>query len=385
MKKILITTGLFPPDIGGPATYVNTLVKELPKHDFDIRVVTYADTKSVSKIGSVKIIKIDRKQNIIFRYLDFTAAIIKNLNWADIVYTQGPVSEGFPTWLACKFKRKPYILKVVGDYAWEQYKQQGTNSNQSVEQFQKSRHEPKTEYRKKVQELVAKGAKQIITPSNYLKGIISQWGVNEEKIKVIYNAVEIPPIKEGKQTLKTQLGLKGDIILTAGRLVRGKGYETLIEIMPELLKGNANFKLIIAGSGPEKNSLQEIINSLNLEKNVFLAGQLAKNELLKLMKASDMFVLNSEHETMSNVIIEALNVGVPIIASNRGGNPEIIKNDHNGILVDCGDKEKLILNIVKLWHNRMAANDFIINGQKIAEEKFSKHEMISKLLNTLNK
>ena len=384
MKKLLLISGIYPPDIGGPATHVKTLVQELPKNGIKTRVITFGDKKTTEADGDTKIVKISRKQNIFFRYIDFTIAILQNLNWADVIYAQGLVSEGFPTWIACKLKRRKYFLKIVGDYAWEQYKQQSNDNNQSVEEFQNNNHNKATERRKAIQKLVAKGAKLIITPSNYQKNIIKGWGIDGDKIKVIYNAVQSAVIKEGKITLKSELGIKGNIILTAGRLVNGKGYQALIEIMPELLKGNPNFMLVIAGDGPIKSSLEEVIQKLELKKNIFLSGQIDKQKLMRLMKASDMFVLNSEHETMSNVLIEAMGVGVPVIASNRGGNPEIIENDHSGILVEYNDKEKLILNIVKLWHNRMVANDFIINGQKVAKDKFSKENMIHTLTKTLS-
>ncbi|MCX6800458.1 MAG: glycosyltransferase family 4 protein [Candidatus Falkowbacteria bacterium] len=383
MKKILITTGIYPPDIGGSATYAKTLAEELPKRGFEVRIITCGKKKEVVENGQTKIITIDREQNVLFRYIDYYAEVMRNLGWADMVYAQGPVSEGFATYLACKTLRKKYYLKVVSDVAWEQYSS-GNNKEISIEEFQNKKLNLKIELRRWMEHKVARGAKIIITPSNYLKGLIKQWGVTEDKIQVIYNAVEILEIKEGKSTLKSELGLNGNVILSAGRLVTWKGFGLLIEIMPELLKGNANYKLIIVGDGPEKNNLKEQIEKLGLEKVVFLVDKMDKKDLWKLMKASDMFVLNSTYEGLSHVLIEAMLVGVPIIASSNGGNVELIENNYSGILINYNDRDKLILNIVKLWHNRMLANDLIINAQKKAQQSFNQAVMLDNLIKIIN-
>ena len=383
-KNILIATGIYPPDIGGPATYVKILEEEFSRRGFEVRIITYGDSKGVKDNNGARVIKVDRNQNVVFRYIDYFLEVLRNLSWAEAVYVQGPVSEGFPTFLACKVRRKGYILKVVGDYAWEQFRQV-SESSVNVENFQKGKYNVKTELHRKVQKLVAKGAKKVITPSNYLKGVIKQWGIHDEKINVIYNAVSVPEIKKGKSTLKSELGLKGDIILSAGRLVPWKGFNTLIGLMPELLKGNVNFKLVIAGDGPEKNSLKRQIKKLNLEKSVFLAGQLEKNELWRLMKASDMFVLNSEYEGLSHIVIEAMVVGVPVIASSCGGNFELIKHNFTGLLIEYNNREQLQLNIIKLWHNRVVANEIVRNAQNLSCEKFSNNNMVISLIGELNK
>ncbi|MFH1661806.1 MAG: glycosyltransferase [Candidatus Falkowbacteria bacterium] len=387
-KNILIATGIFPPDIGGPATYVKTLCDELPEKGFNVKVVTYFDKNSKLnhsiKIqnSKFKIFKINKNRNLVIRYFNYFLRVLKLLNWANIVYVQGPVSEGLPSWLACKLRRKKYILKIVGDYGWEQGTQR-FGVNDLLDEFQNKKYNNSVERIRKIQKLVARGAEKIITPSEYLKNIVKKWGISDDKIKVIYNCVD-PSHSTGrsKEEIKKELCLSGDIILSAGRLVPWKGFELLIDLMPELLKANPDFKLIIAGEGPEFENLSLKIKNLELEKFIKLIGKVEHEKLLKYMKASDIFMLNTGYEGLSHVIIEAMQVGLPVITTNVGGNPEVVKNGENGLLVEYNNKEEIKNAILKLDKDVELKNK-LVNNAKDNFGKFSKERMISEVIEFL--
>ncbi|MCK5320497.1 glycosyltransferase, partial [Candidatus Parcubacteria bacterium] len=116
-KKILAATGIFPPDIGGPATYVNTLLGELPKQGFEVKVVTYANKNQEfeNNFSNDKVFRVSRNQNIFLRYFKYFLEIWKLMSWADLVYIQDPISSGIPASLACCLRGKKYYLKIVGD------------------------------------------------------------------------------------------------------------------------------------------------------------------------------------------------------------------------------------------------------------------------------
>ena len=103
--KVLIATSIFPPDIGGPATYSKILADELPKHGVDVDVLSYGF--------------ISHEAPKIFRYLFYFLKIFKRAFGADLIYAQDPVF-GLAPCVASLILRKPFVLKVVGDYAWEQ-------------------------------------------------------------------------------------------------------------------------------------------------------------------------------------------------------------------------------------------------------------------------
>ncbi len=378
MKKLLVATGIYPPDIGGPATYVKTLQDELPNFGYEVKVVTYANNSETAN----NVFKINRHQNILKKYFEFFKAVYKNIAWADLVYTQGPVSDGLPVFFACKLKKKKYILKIVGDHAWEQGKQR-FGVTEMLDEFQNKKYSCKVEIIRFAQRLVARQAVKVITPSHYLKKIVSQWGVDENKIEVVYNSVEEVILEENRDSLRQQFGFSGDIICSVGRLVKWKGFDVLIEAMVDLIKVNHDFKLLIFGDGPEKKYLQEIIDKLQLADSVKLMGSQPQVKLWQYMGASDMFILNTGYEGLPHIIIEAMQLKLPVVATNRGGNTEVIEDGVNGLLIEYNDKEKIKEAVIELSKNKDKKNKLIENGAVVAR-RFNREQMIAGVIKVLD-
>ncbi|MCK5511107.1 glycosyltransferase family 4 protein [Candidatus Parcubacteria bacterium] len=382
-KNILIATGIFPPDIGGPATYVDTLLKELPKRGIEVRVVTYASGNQEFKnnLSDDKIFRISREQNIILRYFCYFLQVWKLISWADIIYTQGPISSGIPASFACRLCKKKYYLKIVGDYAWEQGRQK-YGIKEGLDDFQIKKYDFRVELLRFLEYRVARGAAKVIVPSNYLKSIVLKWGIVEEKINVIYNSVRKAEIMKEKKALRKELCISGAVIISVGRLVPWKGFDMLIDIMPELLRINPNFKLLIAGSGPELSNYQLSIMNYELQNSVKLLGSLEQKILWQYMKASDFFVLNTGYEGLPHIIIEAMYLGLPVITTDVGGNVEVVKPGENGLLVEYNNKEQIKNAILEIWKNKEARQEMIENGKKDLE-KFSVKNMIDSLVKIL--
>ena len=382
-KKVLVATGIFPPDIGGPATYVDTLLKELPKRGFELRVVTYCDTQQVkhNTQQDANVFRINRKQNIILRYFKYFLQIWKLIFWADLVYIQDPVSAGIPASLACRLRAKKYYLKIVGDYAWEQGKQKyGVKEN--LDDFQEKKYGWQIALIRFFQKQTAKNAAKIIVPSNYLKSIVLKWGESANKINVIYNSVRKAEVLEDKAVLREKLGISEDVIVSVGRLVPWKGFNTLIDIMPELLKVDPKFKLLIIGEGPELENYKARIKNQGLNNNVKLLGSLEQKKLWQYMKASDLFVLNTSYEGLPHIIIEAMYLGLPVITTDVGGNSEVVNPGKNGLLLEYNNKKQIKNAILEIWKNKEVKQEMIENGKKDLE-KFSVKNMIDSLIEIL--
>lgn len=375
-KKILIATGIYPPDTGGPATYVTTLFKELPQKGIDLKVVTYSD-----QIESIEenVYKVSRKNNLLVRYVKYFFQVFKLIKWADIVYIQGLVSEGLPAYLVCRLYNKKYILKIVGDYAWEQGRQRFSVQD-NLDDFQNKKYSWQVELMRKVQKIVSKKADKIITPSQYLKNIVAKWGIDENKIKVIYNSVKVINLKEDKNKLREKYGLKGEIILSMGRFVPWKGFEILIRLVPNLIADRPNLKLVIVGDGPEFSKYEKLIKDLNLEENVILTGRMDQQKFWEYIKASDMFVLNTGYEGLSHVIIEAMSLALPVVSTKVGGNPELIENKKTGILVEYNNKDQLKKAILGLLDSYDEANKLGQNAKEKIEKSFDQKNMIEELV-----
>jgi glycosyltransferase involved in cell wall biosynthesis len=353
---ILIATGIYPPDIGGPATYSKLLHDELPRKGIGVRVLSFGEVCRFPRI---------------FRHFFYFIKVLKRAKKVDIVYAQDPVSVGFPAMLATKILRKKFYLKVVGDYAWEQYLQKKGSDFISPDDFQKQKFDFLTELRRRIERKTAKEAEKIIVPSNYLKNIVKAWGVEENKIKVIYNAFTPAIIKEKREALRDKFKIDEFSIFTIGRLVPWKGFSLLIDI----IKDFPDLKLIIAGDGPDRKKLEEKVKKLKLDERVKFTGRIKHKEVYQYKKACDLFILNTGYEGFSHNLLEALYIGIPIITTKVGGNPELIKDNFNGLLVSYNNKRELSEAIKKIINNNDLAIELANNGKK-GILNFSKEKMI---------
>lgn len=370
--KLVIAAEIFPPDIGGPATYSQKLAVELTNRDWQVKLICYS-AKMQSDNCAFPIFRILRRANPLKHYLNYFWTLLKLAKDCDVIYAQGPVSSGLPAVIVGKILRKKVAVKVVGDYAWEQAR----NSQQTdlgIDEFQAKKFTGKIGRLQSIERRVCQKANKVVVPSQYLKKIVKGWGIGEDKIEVIYNSFEAPELKSKKPTDK-------NLIISAGRLVPWKGFDTLISLMPELLKENPNFKLKIFGFGPEKEKLEKLIKAYNLSNSVAIIS-LSHDQLLEELSAAGIFILNSGYEGLSHVILEAMSLDVLTAASHVGGNSELITNDFNGYLFEYNNRDEIKKAIMNSYNYPKASDRFIINSKKLLE-KFTFKEMISKTIKTL--
>ncbi len=379
--KIIFATGIFPPDIGGPATYVEKLANELVQRRFEISVITFSDNKIKEKYD-FPVIGISRKYPKAIRYFIYFLKLLKLAKNKDVIYSQNQTSAGLPSVLVSKILKKRLILKIVGDAAWENYANRVTEFN-SIEIFQEKKYDFLTELFRKTRSFVAKNADIIIVPSQYLKNIVKGWGVPEQSIKIVYNALEqLSEPHISKEEIKKKIRIKGDIILSIGRLAPWKGFSALIDIFPELLKENPDFKLIIVGEGEEKKKLELRVEKLRLKDNVKLVGKVSHQDIPLYFKAADIFILNSGYEGLPHVVLEAMQFGVPVVISSKGGNPELIKDSFNGFLIGYNNKEQIKNTLLKLWQDKNLQKRFVENSKEKLKE-FSWKNLINKTIKIL--
>lgn len=319
--NVLVVTGIFPPDIGGPATYVPAIGEELAKRGHRISVLTLSDDRpSDDRNYPFGVERISRAGFKLWRFARAAAAIFRKGRKADVIYVNGLALEAAA---ANIFLRRPLVQKIVGDWAWERASSKGW-VRESFDQFQSRRHGFKVGLLKALRRFCARRADRLIVPSRYLAGAVAGWGIAEEKIVVVYNAVEAPPAARGEVPLATPVK-----IVTVGRLVPWKQIDRLIEA----LAGCEQAGLVVVGDGPERARLEAIGRSCRASERVYFAGQKSKAETLALMSACDLFVLNSTYEGFPHVVLEAMSAGLPVIATAVGGTPELVRDGDNGILI----------------------------------------------------
>ncbi|MEK7501446.1 MAG: glycosyltransferase family 4 protein [Patescibacteria group bacterium] len=348
--KILVATGIYPPDIGGPATYSKLLFDELPKRGIDVFVVSFGRVRKYPKII----------RHSIYFFIVFVKAFS-----VDIIFAQDTVSVGFPSLCVAKILGKKFFVRVPGDYAWEQAVQRYGISD-SIDEFQNKKYFRHVEFLRKVQKITVNNADKVITPSMYFKNLVSGWVKNRGKVFCIYNGIDFSDIPEPNNKYNSKT------IISAGRLVPWKGFQTLIGMMRFL----PDWKLFIAGDGPMKDELESTIIKDDVKDRVCLLGQIPRKELIEKIQKSDIFVLNTSFESFSFQIVEAMAVGTPVITTNIGNLAEIIDNERSGILIAPNDEQVIITNIKRLSYDLAFRNRIVVE----AKEKVK----IFSIENTLN-
>ncbi|MFA5942663.1 MAG: glycosyltransferase family 4 protein [Candidatus Paceibacterota bacterium] len=358
--SIIIASGSF----GGPATYSKLLGERLPSYGYEIKVVSFGDVLKYPKI---------------IRHFIYFFKVLYHGFGAEIIYAQDPVSVGLPALLASKMLFKRFFLKIVGDYAWEQGSQR-SGVSKLLDEFSTGYEEYSFLVRwfKKIQTFVANGAEKIIVPSNYLKRIVGNWGVDTSKISVVYNAFNEPKIAEEKTMLRETLNFKGHTIVSAGRLVPWKGFPTLIEAFAQIKNKYDDAELFIIDDGPDKEFLKNKVSELKLESSIKFLGRMPQQDLYKYIKAADIFALVSSYEGFSHLLIETLSIGTPIVTTPVGGNVEVIKEGENGLLVPFGDSDKTFEAIDRILSDKSLGEQLSLNGMK-SVVKFTEDEMLKNL------
>ncbi len=316
--RVLIAADIFPPIGGGPAIYAAGFSNALIAQGDEVTVVslTPASDTSVTKARVVAV----TKKNKVLKYLEYLGLLFRYARQAGVVYAMGPVNAGLPAWLAATLFGKKFVVKVVGDYAWEQSFQR-FGVTELIDEFQTKKYSGTVRILQRVQKFVVRSADQVIVPSEYLKKIVIGWGVLVDNIQVIYNAVETPAVRMIPKPEQEKW------IVSVARLTPWKGIDTLIRIMPKILRFFPETKLKIIGDGPEFEKLKKIISEQKLEDSADLMGLQTHETVLSYIKTADVFVLNSSYEGLSHVILEAHSFYTPVLASRVGGNPELVEGE----------------------------------------------------------
>ncbi len=383
-KKILIVTGIFPPDIGGPASYARTLAQRLSK-DHRVKVITYSSVRKFEqdKNYPFQVKRVWKKIPWFFRHTAYAIKVFGACKNANIVYSLSTLNGAIPSLAGARFFKKKFFIRIAGDYAW-QVAVEKDKTGLVIDDFQKAKKTGWVGFLHKIQVWACKKADEIIVPSKYLAGIVRGWDISGDKIKVIYNGVDFKGSDISREEAKKKIGIYGDIILSAGRLVPWKGFRMLIKIMPRLSEISQLFRLVIVGDGPDKKMLESMVKNLNLERKVYLAGRKSQEELATYLAAADMFVLNTGYEGFSHQILEAMVAGVPVITTAVGGNKEILRQGENGFMVKYQDEFNLIEAIKSLWQDNELKEEFKKEGKKTAEH-FSSEKMFQETVKVLTR
>jgi len=365
-KKILLATGIFPPDIGGPSTYVFSLAKELLLKEHKVKIAAYGDEKfsifnfsaqggsalggqfSLQSGGQANnfqlqnnqflIHKISRKNNIFLRYFKYFFRVFKLAKGADIVYAFDLSSSGLPALLAAKLRRRPVVVRLGGDFLWEKAFAKGWTDKPIMAYY-----ESKKSFKEKLyfilNKFVIKRFTKIVFSTDWQKEIyLKYYKVKNEETAVIINPY--PSVGE----IESPKEINNRNIIFAGRLIKLKNLERTIKAISSI-KG-VNFR--IYGEGPERENLEILISDLNLGNRVKLNNKLSHADFLKLLTESYAAIVPSVSEISPNTVLECIKLGKPVLVTRECGFYSKLKD--NLIFIDPLDtadirkKIELLLN-----------------------------------------
>ncbi|MDD5547585.1 MAG: glycosyltransferase family 4 protein [Candidatus Pacebacteria bacterium] len=373
MTKLLITTGIFPPDIGGPAAQIEYLASDLVNAGFKVTVLTYGSPEK--KERNFKLVKVSRKLLPGLKQLIFGIKVFYLAYKSEVIYTTDLYSPGYWSMLAAKILNRKFVARFAGDSAWETAVNSG-QTNDDIVVFQDKKYNSFIEKRKKQRANILKSADAIVAVSNFMKHLAMKIGVEESKIKVIYNAVDfLPDIPKYQEPAAPTLTF-------VGRLTPWKGVEMLVRVMAELKLKYKDIMLEVLGEGSEFENLKNLAENLGLKDNVMFRGRVSKQEALSILSRSTVFVLNTNYEGLPHTVLEAMSVGAPVITTLVGGNPEVVKDEENGFLLPYNDKRAWVGAIDRLLGDKGLRNKFSQNGLKTLE-KFKWNELLSKTIEVL--
>lgn len=335
-NNLLIATGIYPPDPGGPATYLHEVLPELQRRGWRPQVLTFSDTMA-NRGESFPVVRIPRRLYPL-RMGHYAASSLPLVGWAKVVYVH---QLGLPL---IGSRNAPRVVKIVGDLSWERGVRRGwVSPKEDIDLFQKrTRHDLRVGFDRDRLNSEARSYHSVIVPSEYLKRMVAGWGVDDAKIQVIYNALpsHYKASNLSQVEARKELDLDPDqpLLLTVGRMLPWKGVDHLIAALAQI----PEVKLVAAGDGPALAQAQREAAAAGLSERVTFLGSVPRGQVPLWMKAADYVALYSGYEGLSHVLLESLRAGTPVIASDKGGNPEVIAHGVNGLLVPYVNRDALI-------------------------------------------
>ena len=317
---ILITVGIFPPDIGGPASFVPKISKYLINKGHNVKIICLSDKEHLTYKDEVSVIRINRSLPIIFRWFKTIVKIYNVSKKSDLIFINGLGTE---TTIANLFSRKKVIRKIVGDPVWERVYNKKL-VDESFDDFQENKHGLFISLQKIIRNWSINKSNLIITPSQHLKTFINKIGF-DKKILVINNGVTIEqPNKAVFQNNIIQL-------LVVSRLVSQKNIDSIIKAVKVM--ENENIILKIVGDGSEINNLKLLVRKYELKEKVKFIGKIESLKLNEYLKDADIFIQASNYEGLPHSILEAINYEIPILSTEVGGCSVLLNKGERGYII----------------------------------------------------
>ena len=373
--RVLLVTNVFPPAIGGPATFGARLGEELFQCGHQVKVMCATEELSATNKFPFPVIRTGFSGNILQREIKIRIKLLKAVISSDIIYCMG--LEHQTAW-ACRVCRKPYVLRIGGDSVWEGARNLGTSVLEPEEFYTKNTQDKRIDVKVPEQRRLAqlRSATTVVYVSGYLKNLAGFWCASRPAHEsIILNGISINeqsklPVRSSTEPMR---------LLFIGRQTNWKGVDAILLALMNV----ENVKLTVAGYGPTLPANIDLVRRLGLGKKVEFLGHVDPKEVEKLMAKHHVLILPSLYEGLSNTLLEAGRGGLACIASDRGGNPEVIIHKETGLLVDPYSVEEIESAIRLLSDNDDERIRLADKHRKRVMYEFSMEQSVQKTVNVL--
>jgi glycosyltransferase involved in cell wall biosynthesis len=329
--KVLVISGIWPPDVGGPASHAPQVASFLQSRGHGVVVVTTASAPPPSATFPVHWVSRSLPKGVV--HVRTGLEVARRAARVDVVYTTGMFGRSA---VGATLARRPYIVKLTADPAFERARRRGIVGG-NVDQFQAASAGPKVRALRLARDAELRGAAHVFTPSSYLGELAVSWGVAPARVSVLPNPAPELPESEPREVLRASFGMDRLTLAFAGRLTAQKSLGLALRAISQV----DGVDLLIAGEGDERAPLEDAAAKLALSERVRFLGPLARDRVIDLFRAADAAILSSSWENFPHAVVEALAVGTPVIATRAGGVAEVVHDEVNGLIVPADDAEAL--------------------------------------------
>jgi glycosyltransferase involved in cell wall biosynthesis len=321
--RVLIVSGIWPPDVGGPASHAPEVAAFLRSRGHRVEAVVTADAPPAEQPYPVAWVPRSLPPGV--RHARSVQLIAARARRADVVYTTGMFGRSSA---AAAIARRPLVVKLTADPAYERAKRWRLFDG-SLADFQE-RPPAATLPLRLLRDADVAHAAHLVFPSAYLRELALGWGIDPAQASLLPNPT--PPLPElpPREQLRGRYGFTGTTLVFAGRLTTQKALEVALEAVGRV----DGVELVIAGDGPDRAKLEAIGGARFL-------GPQSRQQVLELFRAADAGLLSSSWENFPHVVVEALAVGTPFITTRAGGVAEVVTDGENGLIVEPNDPAAL--------------------------------------------
>lgn len=300
--------------------------------------------------------------DVVIKYTHFAITLFRIIRKKNIqlIHCHDVQLTALVTALLIRITKIPSVIKYAADAVW-----QISNRNKLVVNSYEDIFDLnfKTKILKNIEKFILNSFDAIWATSQFQKKSLTKFmKINNDKIVTFPNYVDISKYRQNFRTFEKDKA----VILSVSRFAPWKRLDNTLEIFSNIAKENKNVILRLVGE--VNSSLEKEIKELSLEDNIEVFGEVSPTTIHKHFKESDIFLSSAIYEPFGIVFVEAMAAGLPIIATNVGGIPEIVENGRVGFLLDPGDIEGATEKLKELINNVEQRKKFSLAGQRCAEK-----------------